>query len=78
VQHAAIASVRDKLQRGHENRGNRRRRPWLSLAAEFYWRYRQVGNDVQVDLLSLSLSRDIPWVVKPIAGPIITTLGGSQ
>ncbi len=32
-----------------------------------YWRYRQVGNDVQVDVLSLSLSRDIPWVVRPIA-----------
>ena len=43
-----------------------------------YWRYRQVGNDVQVDVLSLSLSRDIPWVVKPIAGPIIITSGGSQ
>ena len=26
-----------------------------------YWRYRQVGRDVQVDVLSLSLSRDIPW-----------------
>jgi len=40
-----------------------------------YWRYRQVGNDVQVDVLSLSLSRDIPWVVRPIAGPIITRIG---
>jgi putative flippase GtrA len=40
-----------------------------------YWRYRQVGNDVQIDVLSLSLSRDIPWMVRPIAGPIITRIG---
>jgi putative flippase GtrA len=40
-----------------------------------YWRYRHVGNDVQVDVLSLSLSRDIPWMVRPIAGPIITHIG---
>ena len=26
-----------------------------------YWRYRQVGDAVQVDVLSLSLSRDVPW-----------------
>jgi len=40
-----------------------------------YWRYRQVGNDVQVDVVSLSLSRDIPWVVRPMAGPIIDRIG---
>jgi len=40
-----------------------------------YWRYRQVGSDVQVDVMSLSLSRDIPWVVRPIAGPIIGRIG---
>jgi putative flippase GtrA len=40
-----------------------------------YWRYRQVGNDVQVDVVSLSLSRDIPWVVRPMAGPIINRIG---
>jgi|KBSSwiStaDraftv2_1062776.scaffolds.fasta_scaffold27245_2 putative flippase GtrA len=40
-----------------------------------YWRYRQVGNDVQVDVLSLSLSRDIPWMVRPVAGPIINRIG---
>jgi putative flippase GtrA len=40
-----------------------------------YWRYRQVGNDVQVDVLSLSLSRDIPWMVRPVAGPIISRIG---
>jgi len=40
-----------------------------------YWRYRQVGDAVQVDVLSLSLSRDVPWVVKPIAQPIIDRIG---
>jgi putative flippase GtrA len=40
-----------------------------------YWRYRQAGDDVQVDVLSLSLSRDIPWMVKPIAQPIIDRIG---
>ena len=36
-----------------------------------YWRYVQVGRDVLVELESLSLSRDIPLLVRPIAGPII-------
>lgn len=36
-----------------------------------YWRYRQVGAAVQVDVLSLSLSRDVPMLARPIAGPII-------
>jgi len=40
-----------------------------------YWRYRQAGDGVEVDVLSLSLSRDIPWLVKPIAQPIIDRIG---
>jgi putative flippase GtrA len=40
-----------------------------------YWRYRQAGDGVQIDVLSLSLSRDIPWMVKPIAQPIIDRIG---
>jgi hypothetical protein len=40
-----------------------------------YWRYRQVGDAVQIDVLSLSLSRDIPWMVRPIAQPIIDHVG---
>lgn len=36
-----------------------------------YWRYEQRGPDVVVTLLSLSLSRDVPALVRPIAGPII-------
>ncbi len=37
-----------------------------------YWSYRQVGEAVQIDVLSLSLSRGVPAVLKPVAGPIIT------
>lgn len=40
-----------------------------------YWHYRQVGADVQIDVLSLSLSRDVPWMLKPIAPPIIERVG---
>ena len=36
-----------------------------------YWTYRQVGLDVRVDLLSLSLSRSVPALVRPIAMPIV-------
>lgn len=36
-----------------------------------YWRYRQVGRDVQIDVVSLSLSRDVPMLLKPIASPIV-------
>jgi hypothetical protein len=36
-----------------------------------YWRYTQVGSDVRVDLESLSLSRSVPRVARPVARPII-------
>ena len=36
-----------------------------------YWRYSQVGSDVRIDLESISLSRPIPGVARPIARPII-------
>lgn len=36
-----------------------------------YWRYTQVGADVRVDLESLSLSRAIPRVARPVARPIV-------
>jgi putative flippase GtrA len=39
-----------------------------------YWRYRQVGADVVVDVLSVTLSRDIPVLAKPIAGPIVNRI----
>jgi len=40
-----------------------------------YWTYVQVGNDVHVTLVSLSLSRTVPWAVRPLAGPIATRVG---
>jgi putative flippase GtrA len=39
-----------------------------------YWEYRQAGSDVVVDVLSLSLSRGVPGVVRPVAGPIINRI----
>jgi hypothetical protein len=36
-----------------------------------YWRYTQVGTDVRIDLESLSLSRAIPRVARPVARPIV-------
>jgi hypothetical protein len=35
-----------------------------------YWRYTQVGTDVLIELESLSLSRDVPRLARPIAVPI--------
>ncbi len=40
-----------------------------------YWRYRQVGDAVQIDVISLSLSRDVPWILKPVADPIVRSIG---
>jgi putative flippase GtrA len=39
-----------------------------------YWQYRQVGDAVQIDVLSLSLSRDVPAFARPIAGPLISRI----
>lgn len=39
-----------------------------------YWRYTQVGTDVRIELESLSLSRDVPWVARPIATPIVNRI----
>ena len=36
-----------------------------------YWRYTQVGPDVRIELESISLSRDVPRLVRPIAAPIV-------
>ena len=39
-----------------------------------YWRYVQVGDDVRVDLESLSLSREVPAILRPAAGPVISRI----
>jgi hypothetical protein len=36
-----------------------------------YWRYEQVGSGVRVSVESLTLSRDVPLLVKPIAGRLV-------
>ena len=36
-----------------------------------YWRYRQEGDGVRVEVLSVSLSRSVPALARPVAGPII-------
>ena len=40
-----------------------------------YWRYTQVGNDVRIELESISLSRDVPWFAQPLAGRLIRRVG---
>jgi hypothetical protein len=36
-----------------------------------YWRYEQRGDDVLISVESLTLSRDVPMLIKPIAGRIV-------
>jgi len=35
-----------------------------------YWRFEQMGDGVLIECESLSLSRSVPFVVRPIVGPI--------
>jgi len=39
-----------------------------------YWRYEQIAGGVRVDLESLTLSRDVPALVRPIASPIVSRI----
>jgi hypothetical protein len=39
-----------------------------------YWRYQQVPEGVIIELESLTLSRDIPTIIKFVAGPIIDAI----
>jgi putative flippase GtrA len=39
-----------------------------------YWRYEQVDGGVRIDLESLTLSRDVPTLVRPIASPIVSRI----
>jgi putative flippase GtrA len=39
-----------------------------------YWRYEQANDGVWVDLESLTLSRDVPSLVRPIAAPLVTRI----
>ena len=39
-----------------------------------YWRYEQIDGGVRVELESLTLSRDVPSLVRPIAAPLVTRI----
>jgi putative flippase GtrA len=39
-----------------------------------YWTYRQIGSAVQVEVLSVSLSRDVPLVARALVSPIATRI----
>lgn len=36
-----------------------------------YWRYEQWGDGVLIECESVSLSRSVPWLIRPIANPIV-------
>ena len=38
-----------------------------------YWRYEQVAGGVIAECESISLSRDIPFLLRPVAGPIVSS-----
>jgi putative flippase GtrA len=39
-----------------------------------YWTYRQIGSSVQVDVLSVSLSRDVPLVARAFVSPLASRI----
>jgi len=72
-----------ELERGHEDRGSGRRghaEGTIEAADEdrgflwrwnAYWRYEQVADGILVECESVTLSRTIPLVLRPVAGPIV-------
>lgn len=69
VRHSeAFATSRSVSTRIAETDGNDRGFLWRLNS---YWRYRQVGDAVQLDVLSLSLSCDVPGLLRPVANPIV-------
>jgi hypothetical protein len=40
-------------------------------ALNSYWTYTQVEDDVRIDLRSVSLSREVPVLLRPLAGPLV-------
>lgn len=68
---AALATSRSVATRIAEVDGRDRGFLWRLNS---YWRYLQVGDDVRVDLESLSLSREVPTVLRPAAGMMISRI----
>lgn len=67
----SLATSRSVSTRIQEDGGSDRGFLWRLNS---YWRYRQQGNDVVVDVLSESLSREVPSLARPIAGPVISRI----
>jgi hypothetical protein len=62
-----VGSPAEREKPSHEDRGFMRR-------VHSYWRYQAVPGGVIVELESLTLSRDLSWAVRTIAGPIINKI----
>src|SRR5262245_52915209 len=39
-----------------------------------YWRYEQTSGGVRVELESITLSREVPAVLRPVASPIVSRI----
>jgi len=64
VEVADAGTPRERPKRPDENRG-------LLWRWNAYWRYEQVAEGVVVECESVTLSRTIPLVLRPVAGPIV-------
>ena len=80
----ARRAPRVELEHGDENRGRsptraprtsvpsgRMRTADLLWSWNAYWRYEQVEQGVLVECESVTLSRPVPFMLKPVAGPIV-------
>jgi putative flippase GtrA len=67
----ALATARSEAARIEEVGGDDHGFLWRLNS---YWRYRQTRDGVEVDLESLTLSRHVPAVVRPVAAPIVTRI----
>jgi len=64
VEVADAGTPHERLKRPDEDRG-------LLWRWNAYWRYEQVEQGVLVECESVTLSRPVPFVLKPVAGPIV-------
>jgi hypothetical protein len=70
-QSATLATARSVATRIEEVGGSDRGFLWRLNS---YWRYEQTAGGVRVELESLTLSRSIPGVVRPIAMPLVNQI----
>jgi putative flippase GtrA len=64
---ATARSVATKIEEVGGDRG-------FLWALNSYWRYERVGNGVAIEVESLTLSRGVPFVARPVAAPIVTRI----